>query len=137
MNNISIVGRVTKDIELSTTASGTKFVTFNVAVASEFKTAEGERQADFFRCIAWRENAENIAKYFKKGSPIGLIGSMNSRLYQKKGGETQPIWELNVKNFYFVGITMEENEPKVKEQKPKKGTQMSITPVEDDDNLPF
>ena len=141
MNNISIVGRLTKDVELSTTASGIEFARFNVAVASEFKGADGEKQADFFICIAWRETAKNIVKFFKKGYPIGLMGSMNSRSYKKEDGSKQLVWELNVKNFSFVGSSNDENEkPETNKgsEKSKKETQMQITPVdEDDDNLPF
>ena len=141
MNNISIVGRLTKDVELSTTASGIEFARFNVAVASEFKSADGEKQADFFICIAWRETAKNISKYFKKGYPIGLVGSMNSRSYEKEDGSKQLVWELNVKNFSFVGSSNDESEkPETNKgsKKSKKETQMQITPVdEDDDNLPF
>ena len=116
MNNISIVGRITKDIELQTTSSGIEFTRFNVAVQSEFKTTDGERKADFFTCIAWRENAKNIVKYFKKGYPIVIMGSMNSRSYEKEDGSTQNIWELNVKNFSFVGGSNDEE----KENNPTK-----------------
>ena len=141
MNNISIVGRLTKDVEIQTTASGIEFARFNVAVASEFKTPDGERQADFFICIAWRENAKNIAKYFKKGNPIGIMGSMNSRSYEKEDGSKHTVWELNVKNFAFVGSTNEETEKAETSKGSKKSkneTQMQFTPVdEDDDNLPF
>lgn len=139
MNNISIVGRVTKDVELQTTNSGIEFARFNVAVQSEFKTADGERKADFFTCIAWRETAKNIAKYFKKGYPIGVIGSMNSRSYEKEDGTTQSLWELNVKTFSFVGGSNdEEKETKPTKSKSSKGssTPADLTPIDDDD-LPF
>ena len=139
MNNISIVGRITKDIELQTTNSGIEFTRFNVAVQSEFKTTDGERKADFFTCIAWRENAKNIAKYFKKGYPIGIMGSMNSRSYEKEDGSTQNIWELNVKNFSFVGSSSEENEEKQTTKSKKSKSQSELTPIDDidDDDLPF
>lgn len=141
MNNISIVGRVTKDITTQTTSSGTEYARFNVAVTSEIKTADGERGVDFFSCVAWRETAKNIAKYFKKGYPIGLTGAMNSRSYEKEDGSKQLVWELNVKNFYFVGSSSEETQ----ETKPSKSTKtktesqtsMQLEPIDDDDSLPF
>lgn len=135
MNNISIVGRLTKDVGLETTPNGVDYARFNVAVQSEFKTADGEKKADFFPCIAWRENAKNIQKYFKKGYPIGIIGSMNSRSYQKEDGSTQNIWELNVKSFSFVGGSNDEKETKTKGS----SSQPDLIPLadEDDDNLPF
>jgi single-strand DNA-binding protein len=140
MNNISIVGRVTKDITTQTTSSGIDYVRFNVAVTSDIKTADGERGVDFFSCVAWRETANNIAKYFKKGYPIGLTGAMNSRYYEKEDGSKQIVWELNVRNFYFVGSLSEETqETKPSKSKPKKESQaeMKLDPLDDDDGLPF
>lgn len=137
MNNISIVGRVTKDIEVTTTSNGVQLARFNVAVASEFKDETGEKRTDFFMCVAWRDMAVNIAKYFQKGSPIGLVGSMNSRRYGETGDE-KTIWELNVRTFSFVGGTTDEDFKRATEaKKGKGGKQISIIPVEDEDNLPF
>lgn len=117
MNNISIVGRITKDIELTQTNTGIKLCRFNVAVPSEFKDTNGEKKADFFSCVAWKEIAERIVKYFKKGNPIGLVGFMNNREYKRQDGTLQNIWELNIKSFSFVcGQSEIANENK---QKPK------------------
>lgn len=142
MNNISIVGRVTKDVETETTNSGIEYARFNVAVQSEFRTADGEKKADFFPCIAWRETAKNIAKYFKKGYPIGIVGSMNSRTYEKADGTNQLIWELNVKTFSFVGGSNDEekeNKPTKTKSKKATSTPAELTPIDpdDDDDLPF
>ena len=129
MNNISIIGRLTKDPELQATNSGIEFTRFNVAVASDVKV-NGERSVDFFTCVAWRETAKNIYKFFKKGSPIGLIGSMNSRTYEKQDGGKQTIWELNIKQFSFTG---EQQEVKSKKETP----QQEMIPLEDDSDIPF
>jgi single-strand DNA-binding protein len=131
MNNISIVGRLTKDVEIQTTSNGTKFSRLNIAVQSEQKNSEGERLTDFFTCVVWREAAETIAKYFKKGNPIALAGSMNSRTYEKDGVK-HTIWELNVKNFYFVGGGNSNNE--TSKAKTAKNTSNND---DDDDGLPF
>lgn len=139
MNNISIVGRLTKDVEIETTNSGVEYARFNVAVKSEFKTADGERKTDFFTCIAWRETAKNIAKYFKKGYPIGVIGSMNSRTYEKTDGTSQLIWEINVKTFSFVGGSNDEKEEIEQSTKSKNSNsqpELTLIDIEDDD-LPF
>lgn len=143
MNNISIVGRLTKDVEVQTTNSGIDFARFNVAVTSEFRTASGEKQADFFMCVAWRDTANNIAKYFKKGQPIGIIGSMNSRSYEKEDGVKQTVWEINVKSFSFVGSSSEdkveetENQSKAKSKSSKSATPPELTEIDEDDDLPF
>ena len=139
MNNISIVGRMTKDVEIATTNSGVEYARFNVAVQNEFKTAEGEREADFFTCIAWRETAKNIAKYFKKGYPIGIIGSMNSRTYEKVDGTRQLIWEINVKTFSFVGGSNDKKEEIEQTTKSKNSnSEPELIPIDiEDDDLPF
>lgn len=135
MNNIAIVGRLTKDVETGTTNSGIEYARFNVAVQSEFKTADGERKADFFPCIAWRDTANNIAKYFKKGNPIGVVGSINSRTYERADGTSQVIWEINVKNFSFVGSSSEETS----KTKTEVQTSMKLEPLDEDTevDLPF
>lgn len=137
MNSISIVGRLTRDVELLTTPSNVKFARFNVAVPKETKTTNGERKADFFACVAWKEQANNIYKYFKKGNPIGLVGSMNCREYEKSDGTPQSIWELNVKQFYFINTFNEPKEDDKETSGNTKSKQMKIEPVDDDDNLPF
>ena len=133
MNNISILGRVTKDIEIITTNSGITLIRFNVAVKKDYQTGDGERDVNFFSCVAWRSLAENIAKYFKKGSMIGLTGSMDSRTYEKDGKD-QLVWELNVKSFSFGGGIGEEEPEKPKKE--IKGKQVEMVPISDDD-LPF
>lgn len=128
MNNISISGRLCRNVDLSQTASGTYLAKFSVAVPSEIKDENGNRHTDFFTCIAWRDSAQNIAKYFKKGSPIEVYGSMNSRWYKSRSGNPQTVWELNVKGWCFPQTIKEE----------EKSKQEDLIPVEEDtDDLPF
>ena len=79
MNKVQLVGRLTKDIEIKLTANQTQYCQFTVAVDRRFKDANGQRQADFINCIAWKQTAAFIQKYFKKGSRIGLAGSIQTR----------------------------------------------------------
>lgn len=130
MNNICIVGRVTKDVEIEETANGIKCAKFNVAVQREYRDKNGERDTDFFSCRAWRNTAEMIAKYFFKGKAIGIIGAMHSRSYVKDG-KTQTMWEIDVTNFTFPAVEKSE-EPR---EKGTKYEQELITI--DDDNCPF
>lgn len=134
MNNISILGRLTKDVELTHTPNGVPLCRFNVAVPSELKTSDGEKQADFFLCIAWRDIAEKIAKYFKKGYPIGIVGAMNSRIYQKEDGLSQTIWELNVKGFSFVSSN---DSPDKGKEKGKNAETLTPLNDEESEDLPF
>lgn len=128
MNNISISGRLCRNVDLSQTASGTYLAKFTVAVPSEIKDENGDRHTDFITCIAWRDAAQNIAKYFKKGSPIEVYGSMNSRWYKSRNGNTQTVWELNVKGWCFPQTIKEEAKSELED----------LIPVEEDtDDLPF
>lgn len=138
MNQIVITGRLTKDIELSQTANGISVTRFNVAVPSEIKTADGERGTDFFMCVAWRNAAEDISKYFKKGSPIELFGSMNSRTYQSREKGIQQVWELNVKGWNFPPLNKEDGDQTKATKQTHNGTP-ELIPLDDDetDDLPF
>lgn len=123
MNKITIIGRITKDIQITTTNSGVDFARFNVAVKGKTRDAQDNLNTDFFNCIAWKEKAKNIEKYCKKGDNIALIGAMTSRSYDKDGTR-QTFWELTVEDVEFLGGS--------KEQKSEP------SPVEiDDDGLAF
>lgn len=88
MNKVILIGRLTKDPEFKLTSNQTKFCQFTLAVDRRFKDQNGQRQADFINCIAWRQTAEFIAKYFNKGSRIGAVGSIQVRSYEKDGQKT-------------------------------------------------
>ena len=85
MNKAILSGRICTDVELKNTASGVSVCSFRIAVNRRFKNAEGNYDADFIPCVAWRSNAEFISKYFKKGDPIELCGSIQTRDYEKDG----------------------------------------------------
>ena len=80
MNKVELVGRLTKDPESKMTSNQTPYCNFTVAVDRRFKDANGERQADFINCVAWRQTAEFIQKYFRKGNKIGVCGSIDKKL---------------------------------------------------------
>ncbi len=92
MNNVTLIGRLTRDPELRYTQSGTAVVRFNVAVDRRMskerkREAEAANQptADFINCTAWRQTAELIANYFKKGNRIGITGRIQTGSYEKDG----------------------------------------------------
>lgn len=85
MNVATIVGRLTRDPEVRTTQSGIAVASFTVAVDRRFKNQNGEREADFISCQAWRQNAEFIGKYFTKGMKIGIVGTIQTGSYEKDG----------------------------------------------------
>ena len=101
MNIVAMSGRLTKDPELRSTGNGAKVVTFTVAVDRRFKSANGERQTDFIQCVAWRNTAEFISRYFKKGSRIEIQGSIQTRTWDDQDGKRHYTTEVLVENAGF------------------------------------
>lgn len=101
MNKWCGIGRLTKDVELKTTNNQIAYCNFTLAVDRRFKDANGQRQADFINCVAWRQTAEFIQKYFRKGSRIGVAGSIQTRSYEKDGQKVF-VTEVMVEEAEFV-----------------------------------
>ncbi|MCW6681595.1 single-stranded DNA-binding protein [Aerococcaceae bacterium NML160702] len=99
MNNVSLIGRLTKDVELKYTQSGIATATFNLAVGRKFKNANGEYETDFIQCQIWKNGAENLAKYAGKGSQIGVSGEIRTRNYDNQQGQRVYVTEVLVNSF--------------------------------------
>ena len=84
INNIVLVGRTTKTIELKQNKNGTNYVQFTLAVNRPYKDEQGQQQADFINCVAWNKTAETIAKYVPKGTMIGVEGRLQVRNYENR-----------------------------------------------------
>nr|DAI29224.1 MAG TPA: Single strand binding protein [Caudoviricetes sp.] len=128
-NGAHIMGRITRDLELRHTQSGTAVCQFCVAVTRSFKDANGEYQSDFIDCVAWRNSAEFITKYFSKGAMIALDGELQTRNYTDKDGNKRKATELLVSSAAFTG---EKREAAAKPA-PTEDDYSAIT----DDDLPF
>lgn len=100
LNHIVIMGRLTKDPELRYTQSKIPVANFTVAVDRDYQQG-GEKQVDFIECIAWRQGAEFISKYFHKGSMIVVAGSLQSRRWQDRDGNNRITWEIQTEHTYF------------------------------------
>ncbi|WP_341485452.1 single-stranded DNA-binding protein [Listeria seeligeri] len=87
INNVILVGRLTKDPEIRYTQNGIAVVSFTLAVNRTVTNKQGEREADFITCIAWRKTAENLANYQRKGNLIGIEGSIQTRNYEGADGK--------------------------------------------------
>lgn len=106
MNKTILVGRLTADPELRQTQSGVASCRFTVAVDRKFADKNtGEKQSDFITCVAWRQTAEFVSRYFNKGKMIALEGSLRTGKYQDKNHEdvTHYTTEVYVDNVEFVG----------------------------------
>ena len=102
MNVICIMGRLTADPELRHTASQVPVTSFTLAVDRAFQQKGSERQADFIPVVAWRNTAEFICRYFRKGQKIALKGELQTRRYTDKEGNKRTAYEVVADQVYFV-----------------------------------
>ena len=101
-NLVVLTGRLTADPELRTTNNNIPVTSFSIAVNRRYKAGE-ESQADFINIVAWRQTAEFVTKYFKKGSMIGIEGSIQTRKYvDKETGKNRTAFEVIANNVQFV-----------------------------------
>lgn len=100
------MGRLTRDPELSQTPSGVTVARFSIAVNRRF-AKEGQQNADFINCTAWRQQAEFICKYFRKGSMIAVVGSIQTRSWDGQDGKKQFATDVVVDEVYFTGSKAE------------------------------
>ena len=102
LNNVSLVGRLTKDVELRYTPSNVAVATFTLAVNRTFKNENGDREADFINCVMWRQQAENLANWAKKGALIGITGRIQTRSYDNQQGQRVYVTEVVAEQFQLL-----------------------------------
>ena len=106
LNAIFLHGRLTADPELKSTSGGIPYCNFTVAVDGFAKKGE-DKPTDFFTCVAWRNTAEMICKYFRKGKEIVISGEMHSSRYADSDGNNRTSWKVNVNSVDFCGSAKE------------------------------
>ena len=102
INNVVLVGRITKDIDLRMSESGKAYTNFTLAVNRAFKGQDGQQQADFISCKTFNKQAENLARYCGKGSLIAVVGSIQVSNFQGKDGNTIYRTEVIANNIQFL-----------------------------------
>ncbi len=102
MNVVAIIGRVTKELEISYTRQGTPNCTFTIAIQRDYKNSDGNYDADFIQIIAWREVAQLLVTHIKKGEQIGVNGQLRSRSYVDKNGIKKYITEVRAQRIKFL-----------------------------------
>lgn len=102
INNTVLVGRLTKDVELRYTQSNVAVATFTLAVNRSFKNENGDREADFINCVMWRQQAENLANWSKKGALIGITGRIQTRSYDNQQGQRVYVTEVVAEQFQLL-----------------------------------
>jgi len=139
MNRVLLIGRLVRDPELRTTPSGSSVVSFTLAVDGG-RGRNGERApANFFACVAWNATAENVARFMKKGSLVGVDGRLSQRSYASKDGHNVNVVEIVCEQVQFLERKSEPNGSGIEEPS------FNPTPSEDnssgidttDDQLPF
>ncbi len=106
MNKVILMGRLTRDPEMRQTTSGIAVCSFSIAVNRRF-AKDGQQNADFINCTAWRQQAEFICKYFHKGSMMALVGSLQSRSWDGQDGKKQYATDVVVEEVHFTGSKQE------------------------------
>ena len=136
MNNVSLVGRLTKDIELKYTGSQTAVATGTLAVNRQFKNANGERETDFINIVAWRKTAETIANYTSKGSQIGITGRIQTRSYEGNDGKRVYVTEVVAETVMLLDGKSNNQQPQPQQKQEKLFNNSNPMDV-DTLNLPF
>jgi len=139
MNNVSLVGRLTKDFELKYSQAGNAVGSFALAIDRAFKNADGTRETDFINCVIFRKGAELMANMAHKGSQVAVTGRIQTRNYDNKQGQRVYVTEVVVNDFRMLGS--KNDNPQQAQQAPSNlyrpdAVANDIGDISDDD-LPF
>ena len=137
INNVTLVGRLTRDPELRYTPSNIAITTFNMAVNRNFKNQAGDREADFINCMIWRQQAENFANWCKKGNQVGITGRIQTRSYDNQQGQRVYVTEVVADTVQLLEKRdNSENQSNIEDQMPASFGATNPLDIADDD-LPF
>lgn len=140
INSAVIMGRITADPELKTTQSGTSVCSFTVAVDRNYQKQGQDHQADFISVVTWRQTAEFVAKWFRKGQMIAVQGEIQTRNYEDRKGNKRTAVEVVASQVSFCGSKNEEgSKGRPAEYPPEPAPEEPNLDIEagDDDELPF
>lgn len=102
INNVCLVGRLTRPVDLRYTQNGTAFGSFSLAIDRNYKKESGEKETDYINCVIWRKPAVNLSNFTKKGSLLGVEGRLQTRNYENHEGKKVYITEVLVENFSLL-----------------------------------
>ncbi len=135
LNKVILMGRLTRDVELINTPQGTSTCNFTLAVDRNFVKEGEERKTDFINCVAWRQTAEFLSKYFRKGSLLALEGSIQTRSWEDDEKKMRYVTEVIVSQVYFAD-SKKDGQSNVDEASPLPIPD-GFAPMGADDDLPF
>ena len=139
LNKVILMGRFTRDPELRSTPQGISTCSFSIAVDRNFVRQGEERKADFINCVAWRQTAEFISRYFHKGSSLCVTGSIQTRTWNDQQGNKRYATEVIVDEAYFVDSKSDNAAPAFGMDAASFQTQQApkFEEIAGDDDLPF
>lgn len=137
LNKVILTGRLTAKPELKSTQSGVNVTSFSLAVGRNFKNGSGEYDTDFINCVAWRNQAEFLCKYFDKGQLVTVVGSLTSRRYEDANGNKRTAFEVVCDEVMFAESKGEKQQaPSFTPPTTAGGNDVAFEEF-DDDELPF
>ena len=144
INNVVLVGRMTREAELRYTPSNIAVATFTLAVNRDYKSENGEREADFINVVLWRQAAENLANWTKKGSLVGVTGRIQTRNYDNQQGQRVYVTEVVAERFQLLESKGDNQQGQAQQQNAapnfarNNNQQGATNPLDiSDDDLPF
>lgn len=137
MNKIFITGNLTRDTELAETSTGVKVCHFSVAVNRGYTNADGERETDFFNCVAWRALADNCSRYLRKGSKVLVSGTLQNRSYEDREGNKRTVSEIIASDVEFLSSRQNNDVQEPESQPQRTGKRPQLQAFDDDDDIPF
>lgn len=129
LNNVVLMGRLTRDPEIRHTQSGIPVANFSLAVERDYAPQQGEKAVDFINCVAWRSTAEIIGKHVTKGQLIVINGRLQTREWTDQSGGKRYATEVVAENMYFTGKREQSGE--------QQGSTSDFVELDDDDDTPF
>lgn len=139
INMVALMGRLTFEPEVRTTPSGVSVMRFQIACDRSYQKSGQDRQADFIDCVAWRQTAEFISRYFHKGSMIAVEGTLQTSSYTDKNGNQRKQVEVLANNVSFCGSKSEAGSAAGSQANPNysNADNSDFDEIPDDDDLPF
>ena len=140
MNKVFLIGNLTRDPELTETATGISVCHFSIAVNRQYSGGDGERQTDFFNITAWRGLADTIARFCKKGSKVAVSGSIQMRNYEDNSGQKRTAVDIIAQDVEFLSSknsTQGEDYDAGERPAPSSRKKPTLQAFDDDGDIPF
>lgn len=137
MNKVLLTGNVVRDPEHRATKDGTSVCNFTIAINRKYKDSTGTYPSDYINCVAWKNTADFVSKYFQKGSPIEVEGNLQTRNFEDSKGIKRYVTEVYVEQVGFNGRRLREDVPENKTAEELFGDELAEFKPIDDNDLPF